>query len=654
MMKQTGIHFFFVHPGDDSSYIFFIFEENIPAIMLNMRSIRRHLVVVALFIAAAGMQNTHAQIVVGLDNWFNKETHAKTGKPFHYLWTDTEWSGYSRWGDIFRSRGAEIKTLEKPFAKVLSEVDVYIIVDPDSTTESKTPNYILADDIKAIKKWVKKGGVLAILANDGPNCEYTHLNQLMRNFGMTFNHVTLKPVTARNFEMGAVTNLTDHPLFEGVSKIYIKEVSDINLSGKAKPVLTEDGKVLIAESRYGKGYVFAIGDPWIYNEYMDHDLLQASFQNRKAAENLSDLLLSKTGKPFAVREISKEKSMDAMILANKYFMDKWPDVGKNIITDRERPSNIWTRGVYYEGLMALYKLKADPAYLNYAVSWGEAHKWSLRDGIRTRNGDNQCCGQTYIDLYLTDKSKEERIKDIKASIDNMMATEKIDDWNWIDAAQMAMPVFARLGAVYNDNRYFDRMFEMYMFMKTKHGDKGLYNPVDHLWWRDRDFDPPYKEPNGEDCYWSRGNGWVLAALVRTLEFLPESSSYRKEFLTTLSQMCDALAKCQREDGFWNVSLHDPSNFGGKELTGTALFVYGMAWGINNGHLDRDRYLPVVKKAWLALMDDCVHPNGFLGYVQGTGKEPKDRQPVLYDKVPDFEDFGLGCFLLAGSEIYKMR
>jgi unsaturated rhamnogalacturonyl hydrolase len=181
--------------------------------------------------------------------------------------------------------------VEKPLASVLSKINVYIIVDPDTTTESKVPNYIMSDDIKAIRNWVKRGGVLAILANDGPNCEFTHLNELAREFGMSFNHVTLHPVTGTNFEMGASTNLPDHPLFKGVTKIYIKEVSDINISGTAKPILTENGKVLMAENKFGKGYVFAIGDPWIYNEYIDHDRLPESFDNRKAAENLTDLLL---------------------------------------------------------------------------------------------------------------------------------------------------------------------------------------------------------------------------------------------------------------------------------------------------------------------------------------------------------------------------
>ena len=101
-------------------------------------------------------------------------------------------------------------------------------------------------------------------------------------------------------------------------------------------------------------------------------------------------------------------------------------------------------------------------------------------------------------------------------------------------------------------------------------------------------------------------------------------------------------------------MHDPANYGGKELTGTALFVYGMAWGLNNGLLDTKTYRPIVAKAWNAMTAESLHPNGFLGYVQGTGKDPKEGQPVTYTSKPDFEDYGLGCFLLAGSELYKMK
>lgn len=351
----------------------------------------------------------------------------------------------------------------------------------------------------------------------------------------------------------------------------------------------------------------------------------------------------------------KKRVLQTLRLTNQYFMNKWPDAGKPIFTNIERPSNIWTRAVYYEGLLALHAVDKQQVYYEYALQWGEKHQWGLRGGIKTRNADNHCCGQTYIDLYLLDgKQHPERVRDIKASVDTMMRTSKIDDWNWIDALQMAMPVFVKLGNLYTDTSYFNRMYEMYAFTKYKHGGNGLYNAADKLWWRDKDFVPPYKEPNGEDCYWSRGNGWVVAALAKTLEALPKTDPHYKEYLQDFKAMLSALPALQREDGYWNVSLHDASHFGGKEVSGTSLFIYGMAWGINNKVVDRATYLPIIVKAWNAMCKEAVHKDGKLGYVQGTGKEPKDGQPVGFDKTPDFEDYGLGCFLLAGTEIYKMK
>jgi hypothetical protein len=252
--------------------------------------------ILSIIIFVVTIWSAQSQPVIGLDDWFNREFNANTGKAFHYIWSDTTNSGYSRWGEIFKSRGATITTLGRPNVSTLGKTDIYIIVDPDTTTETKSPNYILPADIKKIVKWVRQGGVLAIMANDGPNCEFTHLNELASHFGITFNHVTLHPVSGTNWEMGACADLPDHPLFKGVTKIYIKEISSLNLNNNSRPVLTENGNVLVAECNYGKGYVFAIGDPWIYNEYIDHDRLTDDFENRKAAENLTDLLLSRARK----------------------------------------------------------------------------------------------------------------------------------------------------------------------------------------------------------------------------------------------------------------------------------------------------------------------------------------------------------------------
>ncbi|MDR3678409.1 MAG: glycoside hydrolase family 88 protein [Flavipsychrobacter sp.] len=350
----------------------------------------------------------------------------------------------------------------------------------------------------------------------------------------------------------------------------------------------------------------------------------------------------------------KQAILQTLQQANQHFMNKWPDPGAVVtVKGVSRPSNLWTRAVYYEGLMALYSIYGEKVYYDYSVRWGNSHQWGLRSGATTRDADHQCAGQTYIDLFEISKN-ELWVSAIKASIDSMVASDKVDDWYWIDALQMAMPVFVKLGKHYNDSRYYEKMYKLYAYTKYKQGGTGLYNPVDKLWWRDKDFIPPYKEPNGSNCYWSRGNGWVLAALVRTLQDLTVSDPHYQEYLDDYKNMCAALLPLQRKDGYWNVSLTDSSHFGGKELTGTALFVYGYAWGINNRMLPRAKYLPSVTNAWNAMQREAVRKDGSLAYVQGTGKEPKDGQPVNYTSVPDFEDYGLGCFLLAGVEVYKLK
>ena len=352
-------------------------------------------------------------------------------------------------------------------------------------------------------------------------------------------------------------------------------------------------------------------------------------------------------------EIPQQKAtLATLIKVNDYFMKNWPDAGQPTFVKKVRPSNLWTRAVYFEGLMALYSIYPNAKYLQYALEWGDFHKWTPRNGNTTRDADDYCCSQTYIDVYnITHDWRH--VQNAKVNADMLVNTPQCGDWTWIDAIQMGMPVLTKLGALTGEQKYFDKAWDMYSCSRNEIGG-GLYNKADGLWWRDKDFVPPYKEPNGEDCYWSRGNGWVYAALVRVLQDLPATDPHRADYIADFKEMSKALLKCQRPDGFWNVSLHDPNNYGGKELTGTALFVYGMAWGINNGILDASTYLAPCVKAWDAMVKDAVHPNGFLGFVQGTGKEPKDSQPVTYDSKPDFDDYGTGCFLLAGTEIYKLK
>lgn len=352
---------------------------------------------------------------------------------------------------------------------------------------------------------------------------------------------------------------------------------------------------------------------------------------------------------------SRRDVLKTLVKVNDYYLDNHPDPLLGIpYYSRKKvyEANIWTRAVYFEGLMALYSIYPDNRYYDYAYNWGDGFKWGMRrDDTTTRDADNYCCGQTYVDLYrLTPEPK--MLTKTKACMNMLVNTSQVGDWTWIDAIQMGMPLLAKMSALTGDPKYREKAWKMYSWTRDSLAG-GLFNGKEGLWWRDKDFVPPYKEPNGKNCYWSRGNGWVVAALVRVLDEIPADDPHRAAYVADLRAMLDAAVKCQRKDGFWNVSMHDESNYGGKELTGTALFVYGLAWAVNNGILDRKTYLPVIAKAWNAMVKDAVHPDGFLGYVQGTGKEPKDGQPVTYDSIPDFDDYGTGCFLLAGSEVYKL-
>lgn len=351
--------------------------------------------------------------------------------------------------------------------------------------------------------------------------------------------------------------------------------------------------------------------------------------------------------------LKQKEVLGTMTKVNAYFMKKYADYRMPSFQKKVRPSNIWTRTVYYEGLLAMYSIYPLEEYYEYALGWANFHEWGFHRGTTTRHADNYSPGQIYLDLYNICPNDAEKIRKTRANIDMLTNTPQVNEWWWIDAIQMGGPIFAKMGHLTGEQKYFDKLWAMYEYTRNEHGDNGMFNPKDGLWWRDQDFDPPYKEPNGANCYWSRGNGWVYAALARIMDEIPTDEKHRADYLNDFLTMTEAIKKCQRTDGFWNVSLHDPNHFGGKETTGTSLFVYGLAWGINHGLLDKAKYLPIVEKAWHAMVKEAVHDNGFLGYVQGTGKEPKDGQPVTYDRVPDFEDFGIGCFLLAGSEVYKL-
>jgi unsaturated rhamnogalacturonyl hydrolase len=230
-----------------------------------------------------------------LDYHFNNERKKDaTGRMvrWHYTWDDKSNGGFSLWGEIFNRYGVKTTFLpEAPSASALKQADIYIIVDPDTEKETEKPNYIQPGHIKVITDWVKNGGTLVLMGNDAGNAEFEHFNRLAEKFGIRFNEDNFNLVPDNRFEMGAVTVPSGHRIFQTAKKLFIKELSTLQVKSPAVSVLTKEGKNIMAVARHGKGTVFAIGDPWLYNEYVDGRKLPGEFENYQAAEDLVKWLI---------------------------------------------------------------------------------------------------------------------------------------------------------------------------------------------------------------------------------------------------------------------------------------------------------------------------------------------------------------------------
>ena len=227
-----------------------------------------------------------------LDSYFNNETkidQSGNSLVWHYKWDEQANGGFSFLGGLFHTAGFKTKTLyQAPTVANLKAASIYIIVDPDFEKENPKPNFVSKADINAITAWVKAGGVLVLMANDAPNAELKHFNELAAKFGVFFNGDSKGTVPVpTNFETAKVVVPSGNEIFKSASNLFIKEYSSLKLSENAKPVLKDAaGDNVMSITKMGKGTIYIIGDPWLYNEYVDGRKLPATYDNFKAAADL--------------------------------------------------------------------------------------------------------------------------------------------------------------------------------------------------------------------------------------------------------------------------------------------------------------------------------------------------------------------------------
>jgi rhamnogalacturonyl hydrolase YesR len=299
----------------------------------------------------------------------------------------------------------------------------------------------------------------------------------------------------------------------------------------------------------------------------------------------------------------------------------------------------WTWAALYAGFMGVPDAVAGDKYKKAMQDIGDKLAWE--PGPRVEHADDQAVGQMYVEQYFLHKNAK-MLGPMKARLDVEIATP--DDpakplWWWCDALFMAPPVFADMAKATGDAKYLAFMDREWTITTEL-----LYDKNKHLYSRDATFLDKH-EKNGEKLFWSRGNGWVMGGLVRVLQQLPKGSPLRPKYVALLKQMAAESLAIQGKDGLWRPGLLDADAYPLPEVSGSAFITYALAYGVNEKILDKKTYWPAVEKAWAGMLTH-VYADGRLGAIQPVG-----AAPGAYVESSSY-NYGVGAYLLAGSEIYR--
>lgn len=313
----------------------------------------------------------------------------------------------------------------------------------------------------------------------------------------------------------------------------------------------------------------------------------------------------------------------------------------------------WTNGVLYLGMQQWAQTINNDSIYRWLYDLGDKNEWKIPSNFKNYpkyqlyHADELCIGQFYLNMY--GKYSESKMLDsTKVRVDWILANQPDPDmtyknkqsWTWCDALFMAPPVYAKMAEITGNSNYLT-----YMDTQFKRTYEHLYNKEEKLFYRDDSYFGK-TEANGTDVFWGRGNGWVIAGVANLLKILPQESELRPFYESLFKEMAVRLIELQSEDGFWHASLLDPDSYPSPEASATALITYSLAYGINSGLLSEKECMPAMQKGWNSLLS-AVNEEGKLGWVQPIGADPKK---VTSDMTAVY---GVGAFLLAGSEIYNM-
>jgi rhamnogalacturonyl hydrolase YesR len=307
----------------------------------------------------------------------------------------------------------------------------------------------------------------------------------------------------------------------------------------------------------------------------------------------------------------------------------------------DQPQVDWTWAALYAGFMAVPDKVSGDKYQVAMIKVADGLNW--QPGPRVMHADDQAIGQMYLEQYRLHQDPK-MLAAMRARLDTEIATPDPTDprkplWWWCDALFMAPPVYADMAAITGDKKYLTFMDHEWDITTAL-----LYDRSNHLYFRDASYLDKH-EKNGEPLFWSRGNGWVMGGIVRVLKELPADSPLRPKYIALFKEMAAKTLAIQSKDGLWRPGLLDADSYPLPEVSGSAFITYALAYGVNEGILDRTTYWPAVEKAWAGMLTH-VYADGRLGSIQPVG-----AAPGAYTETSSYV-YGVGAYLLAGSEIYR--
>jgi len=369
-----------------------------------------------------------------------------------------------------------------------------------------------------------------------------------------------------------------------------------------------------------------------------------------ASTAMAQELAPTTAPAQLLKSAEAQRTVEMIHKVNAYWQKK----------NRAECRGFWDNAAYFTGNQAAYELTGKKEYLDYSIRFAEHNRWTGatekdpkkweyktygEDMRHVLFADWQICFQIYIDLYKLEHRAERLQRTLEVMTTQARMAEK-DFWWWSDALYMGLPIFTKLYTVTHDQKLLDKQYESF-----KWTDDLLFDKEAQLYYRDGKYVHPKVKTacNGGKSFWARGDGWVLAGLAKVLQDLPKDSKYRAFYVQRFQQLAEGVARCQQAEGYWSRSMLCEDDAPGYETSGTAFFIYGMLWGVNNGLLPAAKYKPVIEKGWKYLSTIALQSDGSIGFVQPIGEKPDPTKTVdAHSQAP----FGTGAWLLAACEYAK--